>query len=192
MIAYTNEKGRNQGQIQELCCILDEALVNVAEFLDLSLKTSPHTETNLVSRENQYFFLLFQNVVTVIKSHFVFLNYFFTIWWSTFEWPFRRLLPLSCFYGSSQWLFKVKITFEIVTSIKKVKSDSAVYVSCHVCYPSFPLWSIISCWCSVNPLSANLTKWSDLLKQFGGKLPTNCLSVFDQFEGLVLKKGWSD
>ena len=77
LIAYTDEKGRNQGQIQELCCILDEALVNVVEFLDPSLKTSPHTETNLVSCENQYFFL-FQNV-TVIKSHFVFLNYFFTV-----------------------------------------------------------------------------------------------------------------
>ena len=79
LIAYTDEKGRNQGQIQELCCILDEAHVNVVEFLDPSLKTSPHTETNLVSCENQYFFLLCQNVVTVIKKHFVFLNYFFTV-----------------------------------------------------------------------------------------------------------------
>ena len=30
-----------------------------------------------------------------------------------------------------------------------------------------------------NPLSANPTKWSNTLKQFVGKLPTNCLSVFD-------------
>ena len=40
---------------------------------------------------------------------------------------------------------------------------------------------------NVNPLSANATKWSNTLKQFAGKLPTNCLSVFDHFVGLVLK-----
>ena len=33
----------------------------------------------------------------------------------------------------------------------------------------------------LNPLSANPTKWSNTLKQFVGKLPTNCLSVFDHF-----------
>ena len=39
----------------------------------------------------------------------------------------------------------------------------------------------------VNPLSANFTKWSNTLKQVAGKLPTNCLSVFDHFVGLALK-----
>ena len=38
-----------------------------------------------------------------------------------------------------------------------------------------------------NPLSANPTKWSNTLKQFVGKLPTNGLSVFDHFVGLALK-----
>ena len=38
-----------------------------------------------------------------------------------------------------------------------------------------------------NPLSANPTKWSNTLKQFVAKLPTNCLSVFDHFVGLALK-----
>ena len=38
-----------------------------------------------------------------------------------------------------------------------------------------------------NPLSANFTKWSNTLKQFVCKLPTNCLSVFDHFVGLALK-----
>ena len=38
-----------------------------------------------------------------------------------------------------------------------------------------------------NPLSANITKWSNILKQFIGKLPTNCLSVVDHFVGLALK-----
>ena len=38
----------------------------------------------------------------------------------------------------------------------------------------------------INPLSANPTKWSNTLKQFDGKLPMNCLSVFDHFVGLEL------
>ena len=39
----------------------------------------------------------------------------------------------------------------------------------------------------IKPLNANFTKWSDTLKQFVGKLPTNCLSVLDHFVGLALK-----
>ena len=39
----------------------------------------------------------------------------------------------------------------------------------------------------LNPLSANLTKWSNTLKQFIGNLATNCLSVFDHFVKLALK-----
>ena len=39
----------------------------------------------------------------------------------------------------------------------------------------------------INPLSANPTKWSNTLKQFVGKLPTNCLSVFGHFVKLALK-----
>ena len=47
----------------------------------------------------------------------------------------------------------------------------------------------------INSLSANFTKWSNTLKQFVVKLPTNCLSVFDHFVGLALKelrkkRGW--
>ena len=40
---------------------------------------------------------------------------------------------------------------------------------------------------NLDPLSAKITKWSNTLKQFVGNLPTNCLSVFDHFVGLVLK-----
>ena len=39
----------------------------------------------------------------------------------------------------------------------------------------------------LNPLSANPTKWSNTLKQFFGKLPTNCLIVLDHFVILTLK-----
>ena len=37
----------------------------------------------------------------------------------------------------------------------------------------------------VNPLSANPTKWSNTLRQFVGRLLTNCFSVFDHFVGLA-------
>ena len=40
---------------------------------------------------------------------------------------------------------------------------------------------------SLNPLSANPTKWSSTLNQFVGNLPTNCLYVFDYFVKLALK-----
>ena len=39
----------------------------------------------------------------------------------------------------------------------------------------------------LNLLSANPTKWSNTLKQYVGKLPTNCFSAFDHFLGLALK-----
>ena len=40
----------------------------------------------------------------------------------------------------------------------------------------------------IYPLSSNLIKWSNTLKQFVGKLPTKCLSVFDHFMELALKE----
>ena len=40
---------------------------------------------------------------------------------------------------------------------------------------------------SLNPLSANPTKWPNTLKQFVSKLQTNCLSLFDDFVRLALK-----
>ena len=39
----------------------------------------------------------------------------------------------------------------------------------------------------INLLNANLTKWSNALKQFIDKLP-NRLNVFDHFMGLELKE----
>ena len=40
---------------------------------------------------------------------------------------------------------------------------------------------------NLNPLRANPTKWSNILKQFVGKFPANCLSLFDHFVKLALK-----
>ena len=39
----------------------------------------------------------------------------------------------------------------------------------------------------LNPLSANPIKWLNTLKQFVGRLLTNCLSVFGHFVNLALK-----
>ena len=51
-------------------------MLNVAQFLDPSLKTLPYTKTSPVSFENQSFFLLFRNDATFIESHCGFLCYF--------------------------------------------------------------------------------------------------------------------
>ena len=48
-------------------------------------------------------------------------------------------------------------------------------------------WFLKELYLWINPSSANFTKWSNTLKQFVDKLPTNCLSVFDDFVGLALK-----
>ena len=36
---------------------------------------------------------------------------------------------------------------------------------------------------NLNPLNANPTKWPNTLKQFVGKLSSNCLSVFGHLKG---------
>ena len=48
---------------------------------------------------------------------------------------------------------------------------------------------LIACSCvtSINPSSANFTKWSNTVKQLVSNLPTNCLRVFGHFVGLVIK-----
>ena len=38
-----------------------------------------------------------------------------------------------------------------------------------------------------DPLSGNLTKYSNILKQLVRNSSTNCLSTFDRFVGLALK-----
>ena len=48
-------------------------------------------------------------------------------------------------------------------------------------------YAIITIVNAINPLSANCKKWSDILKQFACKLPTNCLIEFYHFVGLALK-----
>ena len=65
-------------QALPLLIVAKSFILNIAEFVDLSLKTSPCMKTSPVSCENQFFFLLllFQNVATFIKRSCVFLCYF--------------------------------------------------------------------------------------------------------------------
>ena len=42
-------------------------------------------------------------------------------------------------------------------------------------------------WQGLNPFASGPEKQSNKLKPFVGKLPANCLSVFDLFEGFALK-----
>ena len=52
----------------------------------------------------------------------------------------------------------------------------------------FPLEKLHTSCAHFNPLSANPTKLSNTLKQCVGNLPMNCLTVFDHFVGLELKR----
>ena len=58
---------------------------------------------------------------------------------------------------------------------------------CSWYFYNFQILNCVSFALILNPLMANITKWSNTLKQFVGKLATNCLSVFDHFVGLALK-----
>ena len=110
-IAYNDEKRRNQGHIPKPCGLWEEALcnflqlliaakrsiLNMAEFLDLPLETSPCMKISRVSCENQSLLKcghLYQNSLCFSVTFYSTMKYF--------DQSFRRLLPLSCFYGSIQ------------------------------------------------------------------------------------------
>ena len=48
-------------------------------------------------------------------------------------------------------------------------------------------WTVCG-WSDFNSLSANSTKWSNTLTTIRWQKPTRCLSVFDHFVGLALKR----
>ena len=91
-----------------------------------------------------------------------------------------------------------------LTALIELKNSPSPYANSNVLKRNLNAWLSRICHCSLlheffqndfrrthycanfNPLSTNFTKWSNTLKQFVGKLPTNCLSVFDHFVGLGL------
>ena len=93
-------------QALPLPIVAKSSILNVTEFLDPSLKTSPCTKTSSVSYVNQYFLSLFRNFANFIESQFVFLCYFSQY----YEVFFISLLD-SCYY--------YQITCKEVNFIKK-------------------------------------------------------------------------
>ena len=75
-----------------------------------------------------------------------------------------------------------------ITIIRKCYKVDPLYFSCTMLKNEQTLESLIILWSAftvfrhlLNPFNFNPTKWSNTLKQFVGKMPTNCLSVFDHF-----------
>ena len=81
-------------------------------------------------------------------------------------------------------LFNKVVGLRLSTLLKK-DSDRCLRNFKNISFKEHALWLLLACY--VNHLSANFKKWSNTLKQFVGKWPTNCLSVFDHFVGLALK-----
>ena len=77
-------------------------------------------------------------------------------------------------------------------------TPSIYWCNCFYKSPSCLYWdqkNFFLCFFTYNTyVSHNFTKWSNTLKQFVGKFPTNCLSVFDHFVGLALQglSFWQD
>ena len=105
-------------QTLPLPVVAKSSILNVAEFLDLSLKTSPCTKTSPARVKTSLFSYYFEMLLPLSKV-IVFFYYFLQYNESVFDQPFRQLLPLPCFHGSSQWLLKFKITSKRVNFIKK-------------------------------------------------------------------------
>ena len=95
-----------------------ELLPKCSRVLRSIFEKSPCMKTSLISYENQSFFYYFE-MLPLLLEVIVFLCYFLqydeVFFWSVFTW----LLPLFCFYRSSKWLFKVKITCKRVNFIEK-------------------------------------------------------------------------
>ena len=84
----------------------------------------------------------------------------------------------------SWYLNNISVESKILAFWNFTSTSLISWCCLHVFLTSLTFWHVF------NPLSANPTKWPNILKQFVGKLPTNSLSVFDYFVKLVLK-GWS-
>ena len=123
--------------------VISHTITNCCKVLHLKCGRVPRSVFETVAMHENYssfvwkpiFFLIISKCCQLYQKSFCLSLYFlfyilyillfcFSVWWSIFDQPFRRLLPLSCFYGSSQWLFQVKITFKRVNFIKKSKIRS--------------------------------------------------------------------
>ena len=90
-----------------------------------------------------------------------------------------------CDLSSTENIHKPNL-FDLVFN-KYYKYD--LYIKLVDCYSIYFFWKqgTIKMRLLLNLLSTNPTKWSNTLKQFAGKLPTNCSTIFDHFVGLAPK-----
>ena len=118
----------------------------MVEFLEPSLKTLPCTKSSSVSCESQSF-LIISKCSHLYKKHCVFLCYFL----KHDEVLLRSLLDCCyhLFYRSSQWLFKVKITYDRVSIKSKIRLG-------YVCLLQF----LLSQFSTLTNLSAQLSMFS--------------------------------
>ena len=92
-------------------------------------------------------------------------------------------LQLCLFFFHKLMKFSKDISYFFSHRLTSKRHKNTIEISS--IYWNVLLWIFLNC--CLNPLRANFTKWSNKLKQFVGKLPTNCLSVFDHFVELALK-----
>ena len=96
-----------------------ELLPKCSRVLRSIFEKSPCMKTSLISYENQSFFCYFKMLPLLLKIIVFFSVTFYNMMKYFFDQLFTHLLPLFCFYRSSKWLFKVKITCKIVNFIEK-------------------------------------------------------------------------
>ena len=117
-------------------------------------------------------FLYFTKVVAVIYSS---MDTVF------FRWARAAINCVYTIYLTDIWKYWVNSQFQLQPPIPEWPYSTSSYLLRTAIF-----WNTSLSIRFFNTLSANITKLSNTLKQFG-KLPTNCLSVFDHFVGLALK-----
>ena len=96
--------------------------------------------------------------------------------------PFKRILDKLLVH--SRWSHEE--TYEPIVYAPLFLQNDCDMFPMKLFFPG--IWWVFSREHSVDlTLSANPTQWANTIKQFVGRKPTNCLSVFDHFVGLALK-----
>ena len=103
-------------------------------------------------------------------------NFFF--WMVIYTFNFTHIIEVNCFVEDFFHFF------DVCSNLKDLSSWISIYSKI---YSSFKHFKLQYMHIEINPFSANFTKWSNTLKQFIGNLPTNYLSMFDDFVFLALK-----
>ena len=98
-----------------------------------------------------------------------------------------RMIDVNLNFSNSCGIFRffLFLCFASVSTIFEFGKIDFLYTISSYFLSSF--FNVFAQFPNINPLSAKLTRWPNTLKQFVGNLPTNCLSVFDNFVGLALK-----